>query len=339
MLRAALVVATTVVFLSPSAAAQSPASAPERQPRERDPRPIPRPRSRDDDRSATSEESDPSPSCGQVQSTVWYRIPDAPGGRIVLRLQANGDLDGIVAVYESRRSQLLQVICAPTDRRGSAQFVFAGKEGTTYFILFGRLRNSVDGTFTMRVNDTRPDVEAAGHSDCRREGVRAARSIRSSSRTRRGRPGCRRERRTRSTSSRSEVNALHTRALSSRHVQLRGRRIGAAARVRRIRDVHARAEAGRPIQHLRADPWYSVGEAESTASRSLPRGRTTSGRAFRSQTSRHGRGSLDASRINVVNFFHFEVELSSDVTLRLRSSGRFDLVLLSETGRRIDCEC
>ena len=51
------------------------------------------------------------------------------------------------------------------------------------------------------------------------------------------------------------------------------------------------------------------------------------------------RGSLDASHINVVNFFHFEVALSSDVTLRMRSRGRFDLLLLSETGRRIDCEC
>ena len=51
------------------------------------------------------------------------------------------------------------------------------------------------------------------------------------------------------------------------------------------------------------------------------------------------RGTLNASRINVVNFFHFDVALSSDVTLRLRSRGQFDLVLLSETGRRIDCEC
>ena len=40
-----------------------------------------------------------------------------------------------------------------------------------------------------------------------------------------------------------------------------------------------------------------------------------------------------------MNFFHFDVALSSDVTLRLRSRGQFDLLLLSETGRRIDCEC
>ena len=97
MLRTALVVATTVVFLTPSAAADPPLPPP------------------NDNRAnaividppatvggttvgATSEQSDPYPSCGQVQSTVWYRIPDAPSGRIVLRLQAGGDLDGILAV-------------------------------------------------------------------------------------------------------------------------------------------------------------------------------------------------------------------------------------------------
>jgi len=53
------------------------------------------------------------------------------------------------------------------------------------------------------------------------------------------------------------------------------------------------------------------------------------------------RESLDGSRINVVNFFHFDVARESDVTLRLRTGSRaeFDLVLLSETGRALDCEC
>jgi hypothetical protein len=50
-------------------------------------------------------------------------------------------------------------------------------------------------------------------------------------------------------------------------------------------------------------------------------------------------GSLNASRISVVNFFHFDVALSSDVTLRMRDTGRFELLLLSETGHRIDCDC
>src|SRR5512133_775086 len=172
MLRAALVAATTVVLLGPSAAAD----------------PLPPPPN--DNRAnaivihppvtvggttvgATSEQSDPSTDCGRVQSTVWYRIADAPSGRIVLRLQANGDLDGILAVYESRRSQLIQVSCAPTDRKGRAQFVFPGKEGANYFILFGRLRNSVDGTFALRAATPGPTSKPPGtHLPSR--GVRAS---------------------------------------------------------------------------------------------------------------------------------------------------------------------
>src|SRR5262245_52376149 len=161
MLRAALVVATTVIFLSPSAAADPPLPPP------------------NDNRAsaivleppataggttvgATTEQSDPYPSCGQVQSTVWYRIPDAPSGRVVLRLQAGGDLDGILAVYEGRRSQLVQVNCATTDRRGRAQLVCSAKEGANYFILFGRLRNSVDGAFTLKAATPGPTSKPPG---------------------------------------------------------------------------------------------------------------------------------------------------------------------------------
>ena len=50
-------------------------------------------------------------------------------------------------------------------------------------------------------------------------------------------------------------------------------------------------------------------------------------------------GSLNGNGMNVVNFFHFDVGLSSDVTLRTRTRGRFDLLLLSETGGRIGCSC
>jgi hypothetical protein len=51
------------------------------------------------------------------------------------------------------------------------------------------------------------------------------------------------------------------------------------------------------------------------------------------------KGSLNGSRINVVNFFHFDVVRQSDVALRLRAHAQFDLVLLSDTGRVLDCEC
>ena len=65
---------------------------------------------------ATDEATDPRPSCGRVHSTVWYSITSAPGRRIVLRLHADGDLDGVLAVYQVQRSRLTQVTCDATDQ-------------------------------------------------------------------------------------------------------------------------------------------------------------------------------------------------------------------------------
>ena len=105
-----------------------------------------------------------------------------------------------------------------------------------------------------------------------------------------------------------------------RHVQLRGGRSGAAARVRRIRDVHAWPEAGRPLQHLRAIPRYPVG-TQRYHLQVARAGPDDIGPGVPLANQQTLRGTLNASRINVVNFFHFDVALSSDVTLRLRSRG------------------
>jgi len=335
MLRTALVVATTVVFLTPSAAADPPLPPP------------------NDNRAnaiaidppatvggttvgATSEQSDPYPSCGQVQSTVWYRIPDAPSGRIVLRLQAGGDLDGILAVYEGRRSQLHQISCAATDRRGRAQLVFAAKEGANYFILFGRLRNSVDGTFTLKAATPGPTSKPPG-AHLPRRGVRAfldpigrpdkAWSTRMEAGTTykinlapdRGRcvaytlfpPG---------TSSFEGGGAVLRRECGGYATYTPGPRKGGRYSI----FVQTRGtRSGRQGYHLQVAP-----ASPNDVGPGLP---------LANQETR--RGALNAARDDVVNFFHFDVTLSSDVTLRMRTPGRFELLLLSETGRRIDCEC
>ena len=285
---------------------------------------------------ATNEESDPFTSCGGVQSTVWYRIPDAPDGRIVLRLHADGDLDGVLAVYEARRSQLAQVTCAPTDARGQAQFVFAGKEGATYFLLFGRLRNSVDGTFTLRATAPGPTSRPPG-TRLPAKGVLAsldpleqpdkAWSTRMHAGTtyklnlapQRGQcisyalfpPG---------TSNFENGGSVLQRPCGGYATYTpgpkRGGRYSIFVQMRGTR-------AGRLRYHLQV-----AAAGNNDIGPGLP---------LANQQTR--RGSLDASHINVVHFFHFEVVLSSDVTLRMRSRGRFDLVLLSETGHRIDCSC
>jgi hypothetical protein len=335
MLRAALVVATTVVLLSPSAAAD----------------PLPPPPN--DNRAnaividppaaiagttvgATSEQSDPSTSCGQVQSTVWYRISDAPGGRIVLRLHADGDLDGVLAVYESRRSQLHQVTCAPTDRRGRAQFVFAGKEGASYFILFGRLRNSVDGTFTLRAATPGPTSKPPG-TRLPTKGVLASLDPL--------------EQPDKAWSTGMQAGTTYKLNLAPQRGQCIAYGLfppgtsdfeGGGAVLRRECGGYATFTPG-PKRGGRYSIFVQTRGTRSGRQRYrlqvAPAGPNDIGPGLPLANQETRRGSLDASRINVVNFFHFDVALSSDVTLRLRSRGRFDLLLLSETGRRIDCEC
>ncbi|HKB19875.1 MAG TPA: hypothetical protein VKC65_02600 [Gaiellaceae bacterium] len=336
MFRAALVVATAVLLLSPAAGADPPTPPP------------------NDNRAsatvihpptvvggttvgATTEQSDPYASCGgQVQSTVWYRIADAPGGRIVLRLHADGDLDGVLAVFESRRSQLLPVACAPSDRRGRAQFVFAGKEGANYFILFGRLHNSVDGTFTLRAATPGPTSRPPGthlpgrgaHSfldplerpdKAWSTRMQAGTTYKINLAPERGQciayglfpPG---------TSSFDEGGAVLRRACGGYATFTPGPRqsgrYGIFVQTRGTR-------SGR--QHYRLQV--------------APAGPDDIGPGLPLTNQQTRRGALNAGRVDVVTFFHFEVALSSDVTLRMRDSGRFELLLLSETGRRIDCEC
>ena len=336
MLRTALAIAATVLFVSASAAADPPLPPP------------------NDNRAnatvidppatvggttvgATTDQSDPYTSCGgQAQSTVWYRIPDASSGRVVLRLQADGDLDGILAVYEARRSQLLQVTCAATDRRGRAQLVFAAKGGANYFILFGRLRNSVDGTFTLRAATPGPTSKPPG-AHLPRRGIHAFLDPI--------------ERPDKAWSTRMEAGTTYKVNLAPDPGRCGAYTLfppgtssfeGGGAVLRRACGGYATYTPG-----PRKGGRYSI----FVQTRGTGSGR----QGYRLQVARAGpndvgpglplanqqtqRGALNAARDNVVNFFHFDVVLSSDVTLRMRTSGRFELLLLSETGRRIDCEC
>src|SRR5215831_2983944 len=49
---------------------------------------------------STKETSDPGSYCGTADGTLWYRLSGADAGRLVLRLSAEGDLDGYVAVFK-----------------------------------------------------------------------------------------------------------------------------------------------------------------------------------------------------------------------------------------------
>ncbi len=337
MLRAALVAVAVVVVAGPTAGAV-PSPPPPNDNRANATAVHPSATVRGTTVGATNEKNDPHPSCGRVESTVWYRIADAPSKRIVLRLHAAGDLDGVLAAYEVRRSQLLPVACDATDDNGRAEFAIDAKGGSNYLIVFGRLRDSADGTFTLKVTTPGPTSRPPG-TRLPAKGVRSTLNPL--------------ERPDKAWSTAMQAGTTYKMNLVPGRDQCVSFSLFApGARDFRNAAPVIRRECGGYATYT---PGPKLGGRYSILV--VARGSRSVTLRYRLQVARAGpddigpgrplgnqqtrRESLDGSRINVVNFFHFDVARESDVTLRLRTGSRaeFDLVLLSETGRALDCEC
>ena len=101
-------------------------------------------------------------SCGNLKGNVWFELAPGPARRVVSRLTANGDLDGVLAIYRRERSQIISVGCDATDKKGEALVGFDAEKDTTYLIQVGQLANSVAGTFALQVFVPQPPASAPG---------------------------------------------------------------------------------------------------------------------------------------------------------------------------------
>ncbi|TML51748.1 MAG: hypothetical protein E6G15_12090 [Actinobacteria bacterium] len=281
---------------------------------------------------ATDEANDPRPSCGRVHSTVWYRINDAPGRRIVLRLHADGVLDGVLAVYEVQRSHLNQVTCDATDQNGRAELSFDSSTGANYLILFGRLPDSVDSTFELR--STAPPRSKPPGTRLPVKGVEGTLDPLDHP---------------------DKAWSTVMRAGTTYKINLFGRLnrcVDYSVYAPGIRDFAStapilRRECGgyatyTPGAHLGGR--YSIfvqarGTRSATIHYWLQAAVATTddlgpGRPIANQQTLSGR--LDARRIHVVDVYHFDVPRQSDVTLHLRTGSQFELRLLADNGRYLD---
>ncbi len=281
---------------------------------------------------ATDEASDPRPSCGRTHSTVWYGINDAPGRRITLRLRADGDLDGVLAVFLVQRSRLTEVTCDVTDQDGRAELSFDGREGANYLILFGRLAASVDGTFGLRV--ALPPISSPPGTPLPAKGIEGTLDP---------------------IDHPDKAWSTVLRAGTTYKINLFGRRNRCVDYSLYAPGTHNFASAA-PVLHRECGGYatytpgarrggrYSIfaqarGTRSATIHYRLQAAVATPndvgpGRPFANEQTQSG--SLDATRIHVIDVFHFDVLRQSDVSLHLRTGSEFELRLLSENGRLLD---
>ena len=117
---------------------------------------------------ATVERLDPQLSqCGPVEATVWYRIDQAPDGRIVVSTQGAGYAP-VIRVYRRQTSTIRELDCGSAAAGGRAAASFEAVRGAGYLVLVGKRPGTADAAFELRAelflppaNDSRRGARVA----------------------------------------------------------------------------------------------------------------------------------------------------------------------------------
>lgn len=286
---------------------------------------------------ATHEPRDPYP-CLSYDGSVWYRFEASSERAVSVVFDAEGDLDAVVAVFRQERSQLPNVACAATDRKGRAGLAFRAHKGATYFIVVGQQYNSDPGSFRLELFAPEAPARPPG-TLLPPEGVRstvdplrdaddawsvfipAGKTFRINLVPAAGkcfslfvfRPG---------TSAFSESSPIR-RLECGGYVMFTPGPDGGGRYSLLVRTTSERSGAHR----------YRLQAAEAGADDTSP------GLALQNGQTRQG--GLLAGAIDVVDLYRFTVSRRSDVSLKLRAGSRaqFDLTLLRDDGGRVACEC
>jgi hypothetical protein len=122
---------------------------------------------------STLEAQELTSTCDSTKNSVWYAFTSDTGRSIVIALDAEGDLDATIDVFERQRSQVSPLACKDTNRRGSATAEIDATRGTSYYVRIGARQNSADAHFRLRV--VTPDRPATFPGPrLPRKGVRAS---------------------------------------------------------------------------------------------------------------------------------------------------------------------
>lgn len=277
---------------------------------------------------STLETDEPASSCtGALKGSVWYGFTSATARSVILAVDADGDMDVVVDVYERNRSQLTPVACQVSDRRGQATLDLDVRDEGSYVVRVAPLFNSVTSTFTLRAVE--PDRPATPPGPRLPVGG-VARSV---------------DRFTNPDDAWS-VTLVQGRtyrfnfvtkgdSCARMSVHRPGDGFGSSL-VERSCDAHtvlAAPESGR----------YSIRVSAPRASREAMTYRLRVGLARADDTApglllandRAVRGRLAGSELDALDLYRFSVLQRSDLQLRLRARRAFEVTLLSAGGRRL----
>jgi hypothetical protein len=278
---------------------------------------------------ATAAEDDRS-DCGPSDTpSVWYRIEGSETGRAIVSLQADGDLDVVLDVYQRVRSRFNELSCDTSDRRGSASTEFRMKRGQSYLIRVAQQTDSVPGTFSFNVNIGQPPASAPGKPLPRRGASGTVQRIYEPSNAyfthlREGQTY-------RVNLSPESCMRLSIYGPGTRSFEQSARRVLRCGGYTQF--TPGAHEGGRysfliePASSRRTKQSYRLQVARAGSDDAVP------GRFFRNF--QRVRGSLNANRVDVIDLYRFDVVRRSITDLQLTAGSEFDVVLLSAGGHRI----
>jgi hypothetical protein len=271
-------------------------------------------------------------SCNTTKDSVWYGFTANTGRSIVIALDASGDLDATVDVFERQRSQVAPVDCKDTNRRGAATLEIDAVRGNDYLVRVGARQNSVDDRFLLRV--VAPDQPATFPGrKLPRKGARAVVD------------------RLANPDDAWAMKVKRGRTYRLNFVSSGGRCASA--------DLYDSADAfgNDAIRRLRCDAQtvfvppasgtYSVLVRAPRASRDRLIYRVRAGLAQADDTAPGlrlpndvaVRGHLNGNELDAIDLYRFTIARPSILRLSLRTNAEFDLRLMTDSGHRIECAC
>lgn len=282
---------------------------------------------------ATSDKDD-STGCGPSDTpSVWYRLDATTTGRAIVQLQASGDLDVVVDVYQRVRSQFNALTCDESDKRGRASTEFRMKKGQSYLIRVSEKEQSVSGNFSLLVDIGQPEAQPPGRPLPSRGASGTVQRVfePSNAWSVRMREGT--------------TYRVNLSAQSCTRLSIYGPGAtdfdGGAKRVLTCGGytlfTPGPHETGR----------YSLLIQPNSSRRTKQRYRLQVGRAGLDDTApgkfvhNHTRlrGALNANHVDVQDLYRFDVTAPSITDLVMKTGANFDLVLIGQGGRRLSCAC